>query len=271
MLDQLFNLNSIKGSSLNIILLGVIYGFLGTFSALLLFPHYVAIMSFAFTSILLIPSIGYMIARDENIVARERHFSVRKLFSDHKDIMRLYILVFIGIFIAYMSIGALTSTAYVDTFFDAQLRVAGIAGQATGIGGEFAGILLNNLLVLGICFLLSLAYGAGSIIFIVWNASVWGIVFGYFIRQAVSSIDTNPLFYFAQVFLPFLPHMVTEAASYIVAAVMGGILAKAVIREKLFSHKFNHILVDALLLGVVGFLLVLLSGVIEVFVFPLFL
>ncbi|MBW2968339.1 stage II sporulation protein M [Candidatus Woesearchaeota archaeon] len=271
MLDQLFNLRSIKGHWLNIILLGVIYGFLGTFSALLLFPNYVSIMSFAFTSILLIPSIGAMIKREENIVAKERHFSPKTLFADHKDVMRLYILIFIGIFLAYCAIGALTTNAYVDNYFNAQLKIAGIAGEATNLGGDLGGILLNNLIVLGICLVLSLAYGAGSIIFIVWNASVWGIVFGYFLRQSLIFAEINPFVYFLKIFIPFMPHMITEAASYIVAAIVGGVIAKAIIREKLWSKQFFHILEDGMLLAVAGFALVVLAGLIEVFFFPLFL
>ena len=271
MLEQLFDMKSIKGSSLNIVLIGVIYGFIGTFSALLLFPNYVSIMSLSFTSILLIPSIGYLIQKEENIVAKERHFSLRILFRDHKDIMRLYLLLFVGIFISYCAIGVFTSNAYVQHYFGAQLRVAGIAGQATGAGGEFVSILLNNLMVLAICFVLSLAYGSGSILFIVWNASVWGIVFGFFIRQSAVAEGVNALAYFSKMFLPFLPHMVTEAASYIVAAIMGGVIAKAIIREKMFSKKFYHILTDGLLLALFGFFLVVVAGLIEVFVFPLFL
>ncbi|MBW2971738.1 stage II sporulation protein M [Candidatus Woesearchaeota archaeon] len=271
MLEQLFNMRSIKGSSLNIILLGVIYAFIGTFSALLLFPHYVSIMSLAFTSILLIPSIGYLIQKEENIVAKERHFSLKILFKDHKDIIRLYLLLFLGIFLAYMAIGIFTTNAYVDNYFIAQLRVAGIAGEATGVGADFVHILFNNLVVLAICFVLSLAYGSGSILFIVWNASVWGIVFGYFIRQSATIAQINPVMYFGRIFLPFLPHMITEAASYVVAAVMGGILAKAIIREKAFTKKFYHILTDALMLALFGFILVVAAGAIEVLVFPLFL
>ncbi len=271
MLEQLFDLKSIKGSSLNIVLLGVIYAFIGTFSALLIFPSYVSIMSLAFTSILLIPSIGYLIQKEENIVAHERHFSIRILFKDHKDILRLYLLLFLGIFLAFCSIGIFTSNAYVEHYFNAQLKVAGITGQATGLGGEFTGILMNNLLVLVICFIMSLAYGSGSILFIVWNASVWGVVFGYFVRQAAAATDVGLWSYFAKIFLPFLPHMITEAASYIVAAVVGGVIAKAIIREKMFSPKFFHILTDGLLLAAFGFSLVVIAGVIEVFVFPLFL
>jgi uncharacterized membrane protein SpoIIM required for sporulation len=270
-LEQLFNLRSIKGSSINIILLGVIYTFLGTFSALLLFPNYVSIMSLAFISILLIPSISSLIQKEENIVAKERHLSIRTLFRDHKDIMRLYILLFLGIFIAFCAIGIFTSNDYIEHYFNAQLKVAGISGQAIGSVGDLLGIVLNNLLVLTICFILSLAYGSGSLLFIVWNASVWGVVFGFFVRQSMASADVAPVVYFGRMFLPFLPHMITEASSYIVAAIMGGVIAKALIREKMFSRQFYHILTDGLLLALFGFILVVLAGVIEVFVFPLFL
>jgi len=271
MLEQLFNLKSIKGSSLNIILLGVIYAFIGTLSALMLFPNYVSIMSLAFTSVLLIPSIGKLMKEEENIVANERHFSVLVLFRDHKDVIRLYLLLFFGIFLSFCAIGVFTSNTYVEHYFGAQLKIAGISGEAVNIGGEFAGIVMNNLLVLVICFILSLAYGSGSILFIVWNASVWGIVFGYFIHQSAVSSQSSMLIYFTQMFLPFLPHMLTEALSYILAAVVGGVISKAVLREKMFSHKFNHILVDGLLVAAFGFLVVVIAGAIEVFVFPLFL
>jgi uncharacterized membrane protein SpoIIM required for sporulation len=271
MLEQLFNLRSIKGSSINIILLGVIYAFLGIFSSLLLFPHYVAIMSLAFTTILLIPSIASLLQKEENIIAKERRFSVRTILRDHKDIIRLYLLLFLGIFLAFCAIGIFTSNAYVENYFNAQLMVAGITGQATALGSEFVGILLNNLLVLFICFILSLAYGSGSLLFIVWNASVWGIVFGYFVHQSLAAVQVDPVIYFGQIFLPFLPHMITEAASYIVAAIVGGVIAKAIVREKLFSKKFYHILTDGLWLAVFGFALIVVAAVIEVFVFPLFL
>jgi hypothetical protein len=274
MLEQLFDLKSIKGSSINIVLLGVIYSFLGIFSSLLLFPNYVSIMSLAFTSILLIPSVAYLMQKEENMIAKERHFSLRILFRDHKDIMRLYLLLFLGVFLAFCSIGLLTSNAYVDNFFPAQLKVAGLSGQAIGMGSELVGILFNNILILVVCFVLSLAYGSGSLLFIVWNASVWGIVFGYIMRQSAAvagaASGISSFVYFGKTFLPFLPHMITEAASYIVAAIMGGVIAKAIVREKIFSAKFYHILTDGMMLALFGFILVVVAAVIEVFVFPLF-
>jgi len=270
LLEKLLDLKSIKGSSLNLIILGLIYSFIGILSSLILFPNYVSIMSLAFTSILLIPSVSSMLNGEENKVAKERHFSIRVLFKDHKDIIRLYLLLFVGVFLAYCLMGISSDFSGLEQYFGAQLKVAGVNGQAISPTSEFLSILSNNFIVFIICFILSLAYGAGSIIFIVWNASVWGIVFGYFIRDSAAA-TSNPFVYFFVVLIPFLPHMITEALSYIFASVMGGTLSKAVHREKFGSKKFIHILQDSLLIGAFGFILVIFAGVLEVYVFPLFL
>ncbi len=270
MLEQLLNLKSIKGSAFNLILLGMIYAFIGILSSLILFPNYVSIMSLTFTSILLIPSVSHMLKGEENNVAKHRHFSLKILLSDHKDVVRLYILLFLGVFLAYCLMGVTGEPATLENYFGAQLKVAGITGHAISPISELVDIVINNLVVFIICFILSLAYGAGSIIFIVWNASVWGVVFGYFIRYSAAE-STNPLLYFFAIFIPFLPHMITEALSYIFASVMGGTLSKALHREKFTSKKFKHILQDSLLIGAFGFFLVFLAGLLEVFIFPLFL
>ena len=61
--------------------------------------------------------------------------------------------------------------------------------------------------------------------------------------------------------------MTTEAIAYISAAIAGGVVSKAVIREKLFSKKFHHIITDALILLGIGFVLVIIAGYLEVEVF----
>jgi branched-subunit amino acid transport protein len=67
--------------------------------------------------------------------------------------------------------------------------------------------------------------------------------------------------------MPILPHMITEALAYISAAIVGGVVSKAVLREKLFSKKFNHIITDALIFLTIGLILVVIAGIIEVNVF----
>jgi len=146
-------------------------------------------------------------------------------------------------------------------YFSPQFKVAGLVGRAFDMG-LFLDILKNNLLILFVCFVLSVVYGAGSILFIAWNASVWGVFFGYAIS---SSLGTGSFIgTFMSIITPILPHLVTESFAYFTAAVIGGVLSKALIREKLFSKKFNHILGDSMILGFMGFLIIVLAAYVEV-------
>ena len=154
--------------------------------------------------------------------------------------------------LAYSLIVLVIPSVSIQKMFEPQLKSAGISGFALA-KDPFVNLLLNNLLVMIVCFVLSLVYGAGAIIFLTWNASVWGVAFSY-----LSGSD------FFRNIPGFLPHMSTEALAYISAAVVGGVVSKAVLREKLFSKKFNHILTDALIILTLGFFLVIAAGLIEI-------
>ena len=244
-------------------LIGFFYSLLGLISARLIFPNNIGVMSVAFTSILIIPSLNQLLAAEENVEIREKKFSFVQLFRDHRDILEIYIFLFFGIFTTYLYFAFIFPESVSLLFFAPQLNVAGVTGAATSVSQEifFWKILKNNLLVLLVSFVLSLVYGAGSILFINWNASVWGTVFGFMSRQ---SIQANNIFYgFTNIIMPSFPHMFTEALSYFFAAIVGGILSKAIIRERLFSKKFNHVLTDAVLVMCLAAVLIVVAAVIE--------
>jgi uncharacterized membrane protein SpoIIM required for sporulation len=264
-LEQILNLKTIEKKSINVFLLGIVYTFVGILCARLVFPQNTGIMSVAFTSILLIPSLSFMLQVEENVEIRERKFSLKLLFKDHKDIFKLYILLFLAIFIAYSLTALFWPGAGITQYFSAQTNTAGITGSATG-GLSFSSVIANNMLVLFVCFMLSLIYGAGAILFLTWNASLWGIVIGFFAHEAAVASHQNLVVGFVAKILPFLPHMTTEAAAYISAAIVGGVVSKAVLREKLFTDKFHHIITDAVMLLAIGIVFVLVAALIEVYV-----
>lgn len=261
-LEQLFRLNWIERKE-HAFFLGLIYSLVGLISARIIFPANAGMMSIAFTSILLIPSLGVLLRMEENLEIREKKLSLRLLVKDHKDIFKVYTFLFLGIFLAYSITTLLVPELSILKYFEPQLKSAGIAGSAI-VDNELLSILFNNLLVFTVSFVLSLVYGAGSILFLTWNASVWGVVFAYFVKVSSPAIGINQFFAFSGSILPFLPHMITEALAYISAAIVGGVVSKAVLREKLFSKKFHHIVTDALILLVLGLFLVLLAGIIEI-------
>jgi hypothetical protein len=260
--EQLFKVKWIERKE-HAFFLGFVYSIIGLVSARFIFPSGFGLMSIAFTSILLIPSLAMLLKMEENVEIREKKLSLKLLFKDHKDIFKVYTFMFLGVFLAYSLIALLFPQLTIQKLFEAQLRAAGVRGFATFSGTLFS-IVLNNLIVFVVCFILSLMYGAGAVLFLVWNASVWGVVFVYFIKEASAVIGMNPFVEFGSSILPFLPHMVTEAAAYVGAAITGGVVSKAVLREKLFSREFHHIITDALIFLALGIILVLIAGIIEI-------
>ena len=179
-----------------------------------------------------------------------------------KKILAFLIIIVISI------IGAkILSSSDTESLFSTQLEATKLIGKATEFS-QFKSILINNIVVLLACLILSFVYGAGSILFLAWNASAWGAAMGYIAQNSASF--SNPFVSFFNMFIPIFPHMFTEAASYFSAAIVGGVVSKAVIREKLFSKKFHHIVTDALIFLVLGFILVVFAAYLEVYIFPRF-
>lgn len=264
-LEQILNLKSVEKRAVNVFFLGVIYTFIGIICGRLIFPEYTGLMSVAFTSILLIPSLSFVLQLEENVEIREKKFALSVLFQDHKDIFKMYLGLFLGIFFAYAVTALVWPGSAIQANFSPQIATAGISGAAVG-SFDLSGIILNNLVVLVVCFVLSIIYGSGAVLFLTWNASVWGIVIGFFARHAATVSDKSLFVAFVLAIVPILPHLITEAASYISAAIVGGVVSKAVIREELFSKKFHHIITDAIILMVMAVLFILLAAVIEVYV-----
>ena len=275
-LEQMFKAQWLEKRPWHAFLLGAIYSIVGIISARLIFGSNPGMMTVAFTSILLIPSLNRLLKDEENVEIREKKFSMKLLFKDHKDIFEIYIFLFLGIFFTFALTSILLPQQSVQHLFGPQLQVIGITGEATTSIFGYAvnnsaliSIIMNNLLVLIVCLILSLVYGAGSILFITWNATVWGVVFGFMMKDAALAQSQNPFLYFAISFLPFFPHMITEAISYFSAAIVGGVVSKAVLREKVGSTKFHHIMTDAYILLAIGLGIVIIAGIIEVQLYPI--
>ncbi len=264
--EQIFQAEWLHTKSRYAFVMGLGYSLIAISSAMVIFPSNPGLMAVAFTALLILPSLNTLLSDEENEEIRENKFSVVALFRDHWDIIKIYMFLFLGIFFTFSIITLFFPKTMILTLFSDQLKVAGITGRAT-LTGQLSMIVLNNLLVFLVCFVLSLIYGAGAILFITWNATVWGSVFGYFIKETASTYNQDPIITFFVNFLPFLPHMITEAVSYFFAAIVGGVMSKALLREKLFSKEFNHIITDALFFIGLGLILVLMAGFIEVAVF----
>lgn len=278
-LEQIFKPDWIEKKPRHAFLLGFIYSIVGAVSAKLIFGANPGMMTVAFTSILLVPSLNTLLAVEENQArSRDKYWILKQLWVDHYDIVEVYIFMFFGIFFTFALIAFLFPEEAVIPFFQPMFDIIGITGSVTALTGwaaETAGptiisIFLNNFIVTIVCLLLSLIYGAGAIIFITWNAVVWGVVIGFFAKQALlSAAGVNPITIFLSTVLPFFPHMIMESLPYFTAAIVGGIVSKAAIREELFSSRFNEIVKDGTIVMLLSLGVLFLAAVIEIKVYPL--
>lgn len=263
-LEQLFKIKWLE-RKYHSFFIGFIYATLGIFCAMLIAPSYAGVISIAFASILLVPSLNQLLMVEENIEIREKKFSLYLLFKDHFDIIKVYFFLFLGIFAAYFICAFIIRPEFSTKLFETQLYLTNVIGHAAK-SERFLMLLINNLIVFAVCVSLSLIYGAGSILFLTINASAWGTFFGYTLKQVVSTTSNGKIAAFLSFILPVLPHTITEALGYIFATIVGGVISKAVLREKPFSKKFNHIMTDSCMLIVIGLMLVTIAGLIEVYV-----
>ena len=278
-LEQLFKPDWIEKKPRHAFLLGFIYSVVGTISAKLVFGANPGMMTVAFTSILLLPSLNALLTIEENQArSKDKYWIGKQLWKDHADIIEVYFYMFLGIFITFCIISFTFPETAIIHFFESMFEVIGIQGEATTLIGlasgtgapTIASIFINNLIVTVVCLLLSLIYGAGAIVFITWNATVWGVVIGFFAKQALlSSTGLNQVTVFMSTVLPFFPHMIMEALPYFTAAIVGGIVSKAALREELFSPKFNEIVKDAAIVMAGSLVILLIAAIIEIKVYPL--
>jgi uncharacterized membrane protein SpoIIM required for sporulation len=262
-LEQIYSANWIEKKSRYAFLTGLGYSIIGIGSALLLFPQDPGLAAIAFTSLLILPSLNKLMSIEENQAAREKKFDIIELFRDHNDIFKVYLFLFLGILITFSVFSLVLPSITASRIFSQQVNVLGITGEAYTTGNIFWSLFSNNLKVLIFCLIASFIYGSGAVFIITWNASVWGTIFAIVSKQSAVITGQNPVFYFALTLLAVFPHMILEASSYFIAAISGGIVNKAVLREKLFSKRFTQIIEDGLMMFVIAAIVLVIAVYIE--------
>jgi uncharacterized membrane protein SpoIIM required for sporulation len=264
-LEQVYSHEWIKKKSRYAFLMGLSYSIIGIASGMFLFPKDPGLAAIAITSLLILPSLNKLFAAESN-EAKKGKFSLIEMFRDHNDIFRVYLFLFLGILLSFSFFSIVWPTIATSRIFAQQVSVLGISGQAYAGGGLFASLLSNNVKILVFCLLASFFYGSGAIFIITWNASVWGTIFGVIARESAGAAGQNPFMYFILTLMAVFPHMILEASAYFLAAISGGIVSKAVIREKTFSKKFNQVVQDGFVMFIIAVFVLIIAVYIEAFV-----
>ena len=260
-------------------ILGMIYSIIGILVASILFPGDPALVAVAFTSLLLLPELYKIFSIEERQESVQQKVSIKSLWKNDIDVVRIYIFLFLGILLVYSMGTIIMPQMQANNLFREQLEIRfgqGFSGQAVHVGdvgtdlkfssGLFLSLLGNNFLVLIACFIMALLTGDGAIFLITWNASVWGTIFGLTAKYAGQFSGKHPLYFFVLIMLIVFPHMIIEAMSYFLAAISGSVISKDVILEKFASDRFFEVFSFNLYLLLFALIFLLLGAFVETIV-----
>ncbi len=269
MLEQL-RISLLEKRPYIIFFIGIIYVFIGFFTSKIFFPRIVSTATLFLVTLLLVPTIIKLLDLEES---RERKDGTNNFFRNHKDISEVYIFLFLGIFIGALLLAMFTPLENFESNFDYQLdfleNQEGLSSELvktktqTGIQpslNAFLGLLENNLLVVLLLFALSLFYGAGAIFLIVLNASIFS-TFAAFVMRELPTITNK-----AALLGIFSVHMVPELLGFLLAAIAGGVVSKAVMQERFLSGPFKNVMKDAFLLFIIAAAIIVISAFLETYV-----
>lgn len=258
MLESLLRPKKAEKRPWDVFFIAIMFSFIGVSFALQIFPAQASVFAICLITIMFMPFFQKYFELEE-----KKDYKLHKnLLARHKKLFYVFGMFFIGTILALSFIyvffpHARPAFEMQEDWFRSQGRT--ITGQAT-VGEEFSLFLINNTQVLLIMFILSTIFGAGAIFILAWNASVISVYVGFainsFIREGVSPEMAYLLGVPAGLGSIAL-HGIPEIAAYFVAALAGGMLSVAIIREKLRGH-FEKIFMDSIIfLGLAEVLIII--------------
>ena len=106
------------------------------------------------------------------------------------------------------------------------------------------------------------------ILVLAWNASTWGAVFSCVILMATEDQSSNLFAYTLKTLFCILPHLVVEAIAYILIAMSGVFLSRAITRYSWSSEAFSQVGAAVLNILMLATVLLAIAGALESFWAP---
>jgi len=227
-------LNKIGKRKFYAFILGMLYVFVSYGTAKIFFPVSISLTMVFFITLLLIPSTFKLVSVEERI---ERKYGTSNFLRRHSTIMEIFLFLFIGIFIGYLIIGSYSVEAleYQSGFLAEQGIVGDFIDEGIQKIPQFFSILANNTSVIVVAFILSLFYSVGALFLIVYNASI----FSSFILRFTELVSQQKILSTAL----FSVHFIPEVFGFLLAAIAGGVISKAIVREKVGTNEFRNVVI----------------------------
>ena len=216
MIEQLYPVKLIEKKPIFALMLGIAYSVIGIGIAVLLFPEDPAVVAVAIISLMFYPTIKKLMLSGEIEQAKNEGFSLFAFIQNHKYIFKIYILFFLGVLLGFSFFSINLPALATNHIFNNQINILyNITGQAIFDVSRFVDIFLNNIGVLALIFITAFFIGDSGVFLLIWNASVWGTIFGLFAKNYAISSSQNPLYSFLLVLAIVITHTLLEAFAYI--------------------------------------------------------
>lgn len=165
--------------------------------------------------------------------------------------------LFLGMFMAFMVIGSISSDSVIMEDFNfivTRIQLDPNTVLSPERFSQGSSIFQHNLSVLITLSVLSFVYRSlGAMFALGWNAGVWGVTIVLFMGGGRET-ELNTVVYAVMILIAILPHLIVEAASYLVGA-----LAAIFLSRGLTVYRFNDTRLKRVL-SAVGFLSLLSVG-----------
>jgi len=284
MLESLINPKRAEKGPWKMFFIGILYASLSVLLTLLFFSKDPVLSKFSglivvtFCVMFSLPFMFYIIKKEEK--RDEIIEGFRDVWRVHKDAIYALVWLFFGFVVAfsfwYLVLGnASLMNAQLETYCSinnptningcVQQYSSGNLSYPTGAitqGGRLMSIVKNNLYVMVFTLIFSLIFGAGAIFILAWNATVIAGAVGIFANYHLTQMPAG--------LARYLIHGIPEITSYFITALAGGILGVGVLRHGIKGKRFYRVLENVILLLFLSLLILIVAGLMEVYLTPIF-
>ncbi len=212
-----------------------------------------------FVTLLLVPSLHHLMVLEEKI----ERTGTKDFFKKHRMLLKVYLGAFLGLLAGFLLLTTIVPDALSYQQEELQkshidpITINKFTQEYQPTPTRALALFSHNLLYLIAGFIVSIFYGAGAVVLIAYNASF----FAAFVLTLITKLGFTP----ANVSVALL-HLLPETMGFICAAIAGGTLSRALIKEKVVSKAFKNVLRNDILILLIGIALVLLAAILETYV-----
>lgn len=263
MLEQLLKEKWIEHRQIYAFFLSFIYTLVAYLTATIFFKEAYSVATMFLITLLLVPSLMKLLNIEEK---KERRDGTKNFFKDHAPIFETYIFLFLGILLGYIVFGFFAvgterfsnMFGYQINFLESQNALDFNKSAYEPINKAMV-LFTNNITVAMIAFVLSFFYGAGAVFLVVFNASIFSAFILSFMQKISQGMQLSALGIFSL-------HLIPELLGFLFAAVAGGVISKALLREKFGTEEFRNVFKDATIILLIAIALILIAALLETFV-----